>query len=202
VFRFFGRRRSRREQPDGDYPATRPYGSPPGGRRRRAIPDRILRHYVPLSVLEATDRVMRRYGEEQRECYVWWAGYFNSADEGQIVTAVYPETATEYGRIHLGEDQLRLMQDRLRALDQSVLVELHTHPPGAGGQNDVDAAHPAATYRGFVSIVVPDFAQPNLHDLRQTHVYEYLLDGEWQELTPEEVAVRFVIEESVVPVVV
>jgi hypothetical protein len=156
--------------------------------------------YVPLAVIEATDNVMQRFGRERRECYVWWGGYFTPQGVGQVVTALYPEVATKFGCIHLQIHELAQLHMRLRELDQVLLVELHTHPPGAGGQNAVDAAHPAATYRGFVSVVVPDFALSSFHDLRKTHVYEYMGDGTWRQLGPNEIRERFVIEETAVPV--
>jgi hypothetical protein len=148
-------------------------------------------------VLEATDRVMRRFGREGRECYVWWGGYFTADGDAQVLTAIYPEIATTFGRIHLGLDELTLLHGELRALDQVLLVELHTHPPDAGGQNEVDAAHPAATYVGFISIVVPEFAEPRFHDLRQAYVYEYLVGGRWRQLDAEEIQARFIVEEQV-----
>jgi len=197
VFRFF---RRRERHADAPYPQERPYGSPPAGRRRQPVPDRVGRIYVPLAVLQATDSVMRRFGRERRECYVWWGGYFTPQGDAQVLTALHPEVATDYGRIHLQAPQLARLHNRLRELDQVLLVELHTHPPGAGGQNDVDAAHPAATYAGFMSVVVPDFAQTQFYDLREAYVYEYLLGGHWRDLDSQEIAERFVIEETSVQV--
>jgi hypothetical protein len=164
------------------------------------VPESIGRYYVPLPVLEVTNRVMQRFGREHRECYVWWGGYFTGSGDGQVVTAICPDIPTSYGRIHLGMREISTLHSQLRALDQVLLVELHSHPPGAGGQNDVDAAHPAAPYRGFISIVVPNFAQPCLYDLRQTYVYEYSRANEWRELDSAEIARRFVVEEAFVPV--
>jgi hypothetical protein len=138
---------------------------------------------------------MRRCGDEERECYAWWSGYFIGDGNAQIVTALYPDIHTEFGHVHLGLPELTAMHEVLRELDQVLLVELHTHPPGAGGQNDVDATHPAATYPGFISIVVPDFASPYLHDLRATYVYEYEAENRWRTLGPGEIEARFVIEE-------
>jgi len=183
-------------KPAFSYPIARPYRSPSGDRRRRPIPDNIKRLYIPLTVLEATDRIMRRFGREKRECYVWWGGSFTWDGEGQVLTALCPEMHSEYGRIHLQTHNLTVMHSHLREIDQILLAELHTHPPGAGGQNDVDAAYPAATYRGFISIVVPDFASPIFHDLRNVYVYEYLGSGGWQQLKRAEIEDRFVIEES------
>lgn len=188
----------RRGGPPGEqYPDHRPYDSPPAGRRGRPVPDRIARYSIPLAVLGATDRVMRRFGRERRECYVWWGGYFTADGDAQVLTAICPEIPTTFGRVHLGLDDLTLLHSELRALDQVLLAELHTHPPGAGGQNEVDAAHPAATYAGFISIVVPDFAEPRFHDLRQTYVYEYLIGGRWRQLDVEEIQARFIVEEQV-----
>ncbi len=177
------------------YPSRRPYAVPAGRRRRFPVPERIGRYYVPLGVLEATSRAMQRFGREQRECYVWWGGYFTEAGDGQVVTALCPEVPTSYGRIYLGVREMSALHSQLRALDQVLLVELHSHPPGAGGQNTVDAAHPAAPYPGFISIVVPDFAQPRLYDLREAYVYEYLQANEWRELESDEITRRFVVEE-------
>ena len=143
---------------------------------------------------------MRRFGEEYRECYVWWGGYFTTDGDAQVVTALCPDISTEFGHIHLSNRELSVLHERLRSLDQVLVAELHTHPPGAGGQNEVDAANPAATYRGFISIVVPNFAAPRFHDLRQTYVYEYIQSGEWRELTPPEVEMRFVVEEPFISV--
>jgi len=139
---------------------------------------------------------MRQFGKEKRECYVWWGGYFTSDGDAQVVTALCPNIPSKFGCIRLGIKELTLLHSRLRTLDQVLLVELHTHPPGAGGQNSVDAAHPAAPYRGFVSVVVPNFAFPQFYDLRKTHVYEYLDSGEWRQLEPREVQGRFVVEEG------
>lgn len=184
-----------------EYPIIRPYSTPSNGRRQIPIPDSIGRFYIPLSVLESTNRVMRRFAAEERECYVWWGGYFKQNGDGQIVTAIHPEIKTNYGQIHLEEAVLRQLHSQLRKLDQVLLIELHTHPPGAGGQNDVDAAHAAAPYKGFITIVVPDFAYPNLYDLRKTYVYEYIAKNKWQMLSPDEIKNRFIIEESLITVV-
>ena len=177
------------------FPVLRPYPSQAGGRRRRRIPQPITRFHIPLAVLEATSHAMQRYGRERREYYVWWGGYFTSDGDGQVVTAFCPEARTTFGSIHLSNRQLVVLHTQLRDLDQVLLLELHTHPPGAGGQNEVDAANPATTYLGFVSIVVPNFAFSRFHDLRKAYVYEYRGSGRWHELRGPEIAERFLIEE-------
>lgn len=168
----------------------------PDRRRSRPIPDRIARYHVPKPVLDATGRVMRRFGHEERECYVWWGGSCDEHGHAQIVTAFCPEVPSTYGCVRLTTPQLLALQARLKSLDQVLLAELHTHPPGGGGQNEVDAAHPAATYRGFISIVVPDFASPTLNSLTGSYVYEYLGGNRWRDLPLREIEQRFVIEDA------
>jgi len=180
------------------YPTTAPYRPAPAGRRRTPVPDRIGRICVPLGVLECTSRIMRTFGNEQRGCYVWWGGYFCPSGDSQVLTAYCPDVPTDYGRIHLRRQHLHRLHAALRERDQVLITDLHTHPPGAGGQNDVDAAHAAAPYPGFVTIVVPDFAAPVLHDLRRCHVYEYLQENDWRELDAGDIGQKFVIEESFV----
>jgi hypothetical protein len=134
---------------------------------------------------------MRRFGCQHRECYVWWGGYMVGDGVAQIERVIYPEIPTSFGRIHLGRAGVSALQAKLHELDLVLIAELHTHPPGAGGQNDVDAANPAATYPGFTSIVVPDFALPRFARLEDTYVYRYMSKGRWHELTQVEVGRLF-----------
>lgn len=187
-------------RPDGASVALGPDGIAQRRRRRWPVPDRIDRYFLPRPVLDATGRVMRRFGRDRRECYVWWGGYFTADHDAQIVTAICADADTEYGRIHLNTSQLTALHEQLRVLDQVLLVELHTHPPEGGGQNAVDAANPAATYRGFISIVVPDFAFPAFRNLKRTYVYEYLAANQWRELAAAEIGARFIVEETFVSV--
>ena len=164
-------------------------------RRQQPIPRPIRRIYLPRSVLKATEALMQRFGREERECYAWWGGYFTAAHEGQVLTAFVPDIPTDYGRIELGLPEIGRLHEELRARDQVLLVELHTHPPDAGGQNGIDAAHPAATYPGFISIIVPDFAIHGL-ELASAWVYEYQTRLRWTELSPREIANRFIVEDT------
>jgi hypothetical protein len=182
------------------YPTTAPYDAAAIGRRRQNVPDRIERVFVPLSVLQATSDVMRAIGHEEREAYVWWGGYFTPSDFAQVTTAYVPGIHTAYGRVAFSTGEYHLLHKELRSRDQALVAELHTHPPGAGGQNEVDAAHAAAPYPGFISIVVPSFAFPHFHDPRQTYVYEYVADNDWKELSPEEIQAKIVIEDTLITV--
>lgn len=187
------------ESNEASYPNT-PYLGDPIGRRRCAPPDTIRRVCVPQPVVKATSDVMGRIGREQRECYVWWGGWFSSNGLAQVATAYFPTVQTAFGRVAFGTEDFYRLHEQLRRRDQVLIAELHTHPPGAGGQNEVDAAHAAAPYPGFITVVVPDFAHPHFHDLRDCYVYEYIAANKWNQLSPDEIQAKFVIEETFVTV--
>lgn len=182
------------------YPTGIPWNSPPAGRRRVPVPEQVRRVYVPRAVLHATSTVMRRFGEEGRECYVWWGGSHTADGHAYVTTAYCPDVPSSFGRVHVGREKLGELHEALRENDQVLVAELHTHPPGAGDQNEVDAANAAATYPGFLSLVIPNFAVPYLFDLRQVHTYEYESEGHWRTLDPAEIEARFTIEPTMLTV--
>jgi hypothetical protein len=182
------------------YPVVRPYSAPLTGRRKRIPSSPIQSYFIPLSLMEGTDKIFRKWASRTAEGYAWWTGHLNSKAEAQICSVLYPEVKTYYGRIHLDRRMMSAMHRKLIELDQILLAELHTHPPGAGGQNEVDADNAAIFYPGFITIVVPNFAKPRFYDLRNSFIYEYQHSGLWRKLEKSEISKRFVIEESLVEV--
>ncbi len=169
--------------------------TPTTGRRAAPPPGRLTRYAVPLAVLRATAMIMQQYGREQRECYVWWGGFVSDSGVGQILSCLHPDGPSHYGRVHVPRSALFELGLSLRKLDQILLIELHTHPPGAGPQNEVDANNAASTREGFVSIVVPDFGLPRFDSLDACHVHEYLGRRTWRTLDRPEIVARFELRE-------
>lgn len=183
-----------------DYPAVGPYPTHSRLRRQQRIADGIRHVFVPLSVMRETSLIMGDFAAEQRECYVWWGGYCCPVGLAHVTTAYCPAIRTAYGEVHLHRQALHALHQALRKRDQILVAELHTHPPLAGGQNEVDAANAAAPFPGFITIVVPAFGLPLVHDLRRCHVYRYLMESKWTELAAEEIEQTFTIEEQFVRV--
>jgi len=182
------------------YPTAVPYFSSKIGRRKHIPKMMPRRYFLPFSILKATNDVFNIFGERRVEGYAWWTGYIVNNDTAQICTALYPNMETQYGHVHLDRQALSVMHRKLIELDQILLVELHTHPPGAGGQNAVDAANAALYYNGFKTIVVPDFGLPQFYDLRCCHVYSYINNGRWHEMDSNEISSCFVIDETCIEV--
>ena len=169
--------------------------------RRKRIPlIPPARCYLPKNVIKDTDNVFKKFGNRNAEGYAWWAGYIINEVEAQICTVIYPNVETQYGRVHLDRKLLSSMYKKLIELDQILLVELHTHPPRAGGQNDVDAANAAVYYKGFKSVVVPNFGLPKFQSLLNCHVYEYQENGVWRKMNRSEIASKIKIEETLIEV--
>lgn len=169
-------------------------------RRKRLPLMPPIRYYLPKNVIKDTDSIFKKFGKRNAEGYAWWAGYIINENEAQICTAIYPYVETQYGRVHLDRKLLSTMYKKLIELDQILLVELHTHPPGAGGQNDVDAANAAVYYKGFKSIVVPNFGLPKFYSLLNCHVYDYQKNGAWRRMNRSEISSRFIVDETLVEV--
>jgi len=182
------------------YPRVPPYPSSGRLRRRLRPPEQMSRLWVPLSVIHATSDEMVRVGKERRECYVWWGGSFSGADFAHVTTAYCVNVRSSFGRVELHREELHALHQELQQRDQVLLAELHTHPPGAGGQNEVDAFHSASCYPGFLTIVVPEFAHPYFWDPRGAYVYEYQRNGSWRELSEDQIQQRIVVEEPLVEV--
>jgi hypothetical protein len=193
---WFWWKKKKKKLHDDNYPGSVPYSGSKGGRRKFIPAKPPEKYYLPFSVLKSTNDVFKIYGNRRAEAYAWWAGYIVNGDMAQICTVLYPNIKTRYGHIHLDRQVLGFMHRRLIDLDQILLVELHTHPPGAGGQNDVDAANSTLFYKGFKAVVVPDFGLPKFYDLRRCYVYSYIGNSHWYEMDVNEISHCFVIDET------
>lgn len=172
--------------------------SPEGSARRRARPHpgRFSRFFVPRSVIDASDEIFREHRDEERECFLIWGGYPDGLGGATIASVIHPAVRSHYGRVALDRRTVHRVMECLRQRDQVLVAELHTHPPGAGGQNESDAGHTMSCHDGSIAVVVPDFGGPRFADLVGSFVYEYRTPQGWEGLGHAEVAERFLIDET------
>lgn len=182
------------------YPKTKPYKISSIVRRKHLITTPIRRYYVPLNILEISNKYICEHRRRKEECFIFWGGYLVDNCDAQIITVYYPKAIVSYGRIHLNTRDITLLNLALRKNDQLLLVELHSHPPGADGQNKFDAKNALCYHPGFITIVVPDFGYPYFYDLRKCYVYEYVKAGKWYELKSKEIEDKFIVEDTVIEV--
>jgi len=186
------------------YPSFAPYVKKDLQRRKKIIRQPIDKYYIPLKIMQLTDLYMSKHRKISTECFIFWGGYLINAHEAQIVSVYYPKAINSYGRVYLSTKDITLLNQALRKRDQLLLIELHTHPPGAtigiDGQNKVDASNGLCCHKGFISIIVPDFGAPHFYDFRNHYVFEYENDCEWKQLSYKEIEKRFIIEDSVIEI--
>lgn len=165
-------------------------------RRTRPHPGSFSRIFLPRSVFDASDVIFREHREEERECFLIWGGYPDGLGGAVVASVIHPVVNSLYGRVALERKEVHRIMECLRKKDQILIVELHTHPPGAGGQNESDAAHTMSCHNGSIAVVVPDFGAPRFSDLSNSFVYEYRTPSGWEALLRQEVTERFVIDET------
>lgn len=165
--------------------------------RRQIIPNFNGVIEVNDSIINTTEQHFRFFGSQHTEAYVWWAGCFESALKASVEQAfLFDQSSRSFGHVTLSAAELRKAHQWLKDEGLVLMAELHTHPPGASGQSYLDSLNPATTYRGFVSIVVPDFCLQPLDDLTHCFVYRYLQNNKWSYLGAEEITELLKIKEK------
>jgi hypothetical protein len=172
--------------------ATRPYRSPSKGRRKRSIPDTIAKYYISTAVLKETQRYIEEHGERGHEAYLLWAGSI-ADNEAYVTTCIYPDTDTRHGGVDVPRSKMREILKELYELDQIVIAQAHSHP-GVARHSQLDEEKPVSFHEGFASIVVPDFGETPIYDLRDCGVYIYTRQEKWRLLDDDEIEETFAIE--------
>lgn len=113
-----------------------------------------------------------------------------------IVTALYRIHHEPQGdRVVVTPEEARWLLATLRARDEKLVAQLHSHR-GFAGHSHGDDTWATSFHEGFLSIVVPRFGA-GLSALVECAVLEYR-DGEFVELTRDAVARRIRIEPEIV----
>ena len=163
--------------------------------RRSSVFGHIDRYYLPNIIFYNTMKELRKHGKRRREGLVLWAGGISSKDEAYVMTQLIPKRGNWGGGVKLDSETLINMYDQLARRDLVLLAQVHTHP-GDFGHSWGDEKY-AVDYRiGFISIVVPDFAQRDFNDFSDCYVYEYCGKWNWELLNKEQKRERFIIEET------
>lgn len=177
---------------------SQPYPTPSRNRRQRGIPDTIETYYVSTAVLRETQRYIEEHGQRGQEAYVFWAGAAIE-HEAYITTCVYPTANVHHGGVKVPLDTMTDINLALRDRDQVILAQAHSHP-GKALHSPVDEERAVSFHDGFASIIVPDFGETPIYDLRDCGVYIYTADSDWRLLDDAEIEKRFTIEETVLEV--
>ena len=134
---------------------------------------------VAGDVLPATFETLRNCGQGECECAVYWTG---PSGNRRVDGVEHPAHARSTFGYEVESDWLTSFWKRLAAAQRSVKAQVHTHP-GEAFHSASDDRWPIISQKGFVSIVVPNFAagRPTFDD---AWIGVILDDGRWRQLAP------------------
>lgn len=126
----------------------------------------------PSSLVDRAATHLRESGIIPLEQLVLWSGY--PTEQGVVLESLLlPETEATWGWVHILPHEQPTIIDWLQSNGQLMFVEAHTHGNGqrATELSDEDRRHPAGRNDGFITLIVPGYAERGI-DLDQAGVWE------------------------------
>lgn len=137
------------------------------------------RYQLSHQILSETFAHCRQCGRGARECQVLWLSPWSAPDT--ITKIVHPRHAANYGGIDVDSRWLHQFWQTLAQEKYGVRIQIHTHP-GEAFHSATDDAFPIIHAAGFLSLVIPDFAQGPI-GFNGAFLAELGADGCWQEVS-------------------
>ena len=133
------------------------------------------RYHISPAQLRDTFSELRRCGSGKRECQVLWLSPW--ARPHVITKVVHPRHTASTVSFDLDERWLHEFWTDLSVKRMGVRAQVHTHP-GSAFHSRVDDRWPIVHTAGFLSLVVPTFAQGNV-GFEGAYLAEIGSDGRW-----------------------
>ena len=142
---------------------------------------------LPRGIMDETFGSLRSCGAGRRECQALWVGPWS--DPGVVTRVVHPAHSASAVGFQLDDAWLNHFWGELADRGEGIRVQVHTHP-GAAYHSATDDAFPILSVPGFLSLVIPRFAQgPAGFD--QAFLARLDDDGRWREVPiPEHLEVE------------
>ena len=157
----------------------------PVERRRSCLIETPRNYFVNESVLQATHSHLKGEGRKLLEGLVYWLGWYS--EESCIVNSVLvPRGNSRHRGVTVSTEEMVRINTVLRQADLLLVAQIHTHP-GDHGHSAGDDGNAVSSLPGFLSIVVPNFAQTERLVLLRSYVHRYQGAGRWRCLQPDEV---------------
>lgn len=137
-----------------------------------------MRLLIPSAVFDATFARLRDCGGGRRECQALWVGPWARTDVVERV--VHPKHSASAVGFQVDPDWLNRFWSDLAATGDGVRAQIHTHPGGAY-HSAIDDAFPLLSVSGFLSLVIPRFAQGEA-SFDNAFLAQIQPDGSWREV--------------------
>ncbi len=159
-------------------------------------PNHIDQLIIPAHCLETTLEGLA-LGRD-REMVAYWIGTPVAAPEASIATAVV--TTVAFPRIESSDNHFRVVDGQMGLVSTWcaerglwVLAQVHTHPTDEP-HSEADECWPLSHRPGFLSVIIPFFAQFSTIAYPHWRAYELIGSGKWNEVNPDE---RFTVVSDV-----
>jgi hypothetical protein len=133
---------------------------------------------ISRSLFQETFAKLRDCGVGARECQVLWVGPWSEQD--LVGEVVHPRHMGHFGGFKLDDPWLTQFWLELANRSWGIRAQVHTHP-GTAFHSQTDDDYPIVRTTGFLSLVIPRFAQGNV-TLAGTYLCEVQDDGSWLEV--------------------
>ena len=137
---------------------------------------------LPRPVLDNSFRQLRDCGSGRAECVLYWCASLDQPD--QLTRAVHPVHRAGRGWYEVDSAWITQFFLGLRRDRQTVRAQVHTHPREAG-HSWTDDQFSLVPAKGFLSLVIPDFAVGPAR-LARTVLVRMQADGTWAPADAEE----------------
>jgi len=138
-------------------------------------PESVAALTVAPPILAETIECLARCGDGRHECVVYWCAAWQ--DPRRVHRVVHPRhTARAFG-YEVDSAWVTAFFLDLRAREQTVVAQVHTHPREAS-HSQVDDTYALAPATGILSLVIPDFALAG-DGLDRAHLMVMRADGSW-----------------------
>jgi hypothetical protein len=154
------------------------------------------RVFVTREVLDLTARLVSSYRgpDGQHEGIVYWVGVSSGANS-VVTTVIAPDATTSPGSYRATAVANALVVAKVDSLKLQVLAQVHGHPGPWVGHSDGDNDGAFMPYKGFYSVVVPNYGRNGLFPLTICGIHHF--DGRrFQELNRAEVERQFIVVPS------
>lgn len=145
--------------------------------------------HLPRRMLEESFAIFRACGAFQRECKVYWAGPWTNPQS--LTRVVHPRHRSSMYGLAVDDSWIGEFWNELVNQGLGVRVQIHTHPYEAF-HSQTDDAYPLLFDVGFLSLVIPNFAQGPI-GFQDAYLAEIQPDGSWKRAAIES---RIVVDDE------
>lgn len=137
-----------------------------------------MRYRLPQKLLARTFAHFRECGAGKRECHALWVSPWDAPET--IAQVVHGEHRAHVGGFELNRAWLHQFWLELGRTNSGIRVQVHTHPMEAF-HSSTDDAYPIIHSVGFLSLVIPNFAQGPV-GFDDAYLAQIQGDGTWREV--------------------